>query len=95
MSALVYAHYKSTKRPSDKVNLPLLQCLRTDLVLNQEATIVFDMLGIDSSDLLFIDDLSSAILSTVAELSLILVDHNTPTGYLIPFLTTYLHFYIQ
>ncbi len=78
--ALVYAHYKSTKGSADEVNLPLLQCLSKDLELNQEAMIVFDMLGIDSSGLLYANDISSDVLSTVAKLSLVLVDHNTPTG---------------
>lgn len=78
--ALVYAYYKSTKRSTDDVILPLVQCLKEDLVLNQEAKIVFDMLGIDESWLLYINDISSDNLSTAAKLSLVLVDHNAPTG---------------
>lgn len=78
--ALVYAHYKTMKKPSTSIVLPLLQCLRKDLVMNQEACMVFDKLGINASDLVYTDDLSSNILSAAAELSIVLVDHNFPTG---------------
>ena len=78
--ALVYAHYKSTSRSSEEVNLPLLQCLGEHLELNQEATIVFDMLGINISGLLCVTDVSPEKLSASVEFSLVLVDHNAPTG---------------
>lgn len=83
VSALVYAHFtakKSAAGSSTTVSLPLLQCRREDIVLNQEAMLLFDMLGIDSSELLYLDDISPDILATVEQVSLVLVDHNTLTG---------------
>ena len=81
MCALVHAHYRAlAEHSSGVVSLPLLQCVREDLELNQEAILLFDMLGIDSSKLLCLDDISQDILSAVGKLSLVLVDHNVPTG---------------
>lgn len=85
VSALAYAYYIARKvTPSTSeaipISLPLLQCRREDLVLNQEVTKLFDMLGIDGSGILFLDDVTPAILSAVGKLSLTLVDHNVPTG---------------
>lgn len=84
VGALVYAHYKATKlsreSPEPVVSLPLLQCYKEELALNQEAVFLLDMLGIDSSGLLYLDDITPDVLSAVGKLSLILVDHNTPSG---------------
>lgn len=86
VSALVYAHFKTrefSNESSATVSLPLLQCHKEDLALNQEATFLFNMLGIDGSDLLCLDDISPDVLSSIDQVSLVLVDHNTPTGTLI------------
>ncbi len=81
MSALVYAHYVATvKSEKGSLSLPLLQCRKEDLVLRQEAQLLCDMLGIDSSALCYLGDISPGALSAVGKLSLVLVDHNTPTG---------------
>lgn len=85
-SALVYAHYKADKIARDypdeptTVSLPLIQCRREDLVLSRGAMYLFDQLGINTSALLCLDDISLDILSAVRKLSLVMVDHNTPTG---------------
>lgn len=83
MSALVYAHFTASKLASEssgEVCLPLLQCHKDDLVFNQEATLLFSILGIDGSDLLYLDDITPKVLSMAKKLSLVMVDHNTPTG---------------
>ena len=81
VSALVYAHYSAVmKLPSNSVSIPLLQCYREELALRPEVQLVFEMLGIKSSDLCCLDDISPSILSNVGKLTLVLVDHNAPTG---------------
>lgn len=83
-STLVYAHYLAQGNPhldGNPISIPLLQCRRADLSpLKQDVQLLFDMLGIDSSRLCFLDDIAPAALSVADKLSLVLVDHNAPTG---------------
>lgn len=80
VSALVYAHFNARKFADGSISLPLLRCYREDIVLNQETVFIFGMLGIDSSELLYLDDISPDVLSGVEDVSLVLVDHNSLTG---------------
>lgn len=89
VSALVYAHYISTpSTDSDtdvngdrhSITLPLLQTQRVDFVNRQDAKLLLEELGIDASSLLFLDDVTPEVLMGVGELSVVLVDHNSPTG---------------
>ncbi len=48
--------------------------------LHQEVMFLLDMLYIDVSELLFLNDVSPEFLLGVGKLSLILVDHNVLTG---------------
>ena len=85
----MYAHYTASRNchstadsddDVDYMSLPLLQCCRDDLVMNQEVVYIFHKLGIDDSSLVFLDDVSMDVLSSVDNLSVIMVDHNAPTG---------------
>lgn len=79
----MYAHYCAQVKPSlseDSVSIPLLQCRREDLALKQDVQLLLDMLGVDVSELCCLDDLAPAALSLVGKLSVVLVDHNAPTG---------------
>ena len=63
-------------------SLPLLQCSRADLRLRQDVIWLFSELGIDPDALLYSDDLSAEVLSSVDELFITLVDHSSPKGLL-------------
>ena len=91
--ALVYAHYiSSTPNPPTEsleagpigdrceVALPLLQCRRADLAARQEGVLLLEELCTDPSTLLFLDDITHDVLAGVQKLSIVLVDHNAPTG---------------
>ena len=81
--ALAHAYMLSqTLHTDDAFSLPLLQCSRSDLRLRQEVVWLFKELDIDPDTLLYYDDFSAEILSSVNELSITLVDHNSPKGLL-------------
>ena len=86
MSSLVYAHYHAAVKAPSGLTLPLLQCHRQDLALRQEVQLLFQMLGIDGSGLCFLEDVAPSSLSTLGKLSVVLVDHNAPTGTQLPIL---------
>ena len=82
MCSLVYGYFTALKFSAAKcatVSLPILQCQSKDIVLSKEVTYVFELLDIDVSELIYQDDISPDVLSTANKLSLILVDHNSPT----------------
>lgn len=68
---------------NSSISIPLLQCRKEDLALKEDVQLLFRMLGIDSSGLCCLDDIAPAALSVVGKLSLVLVDHNAPTGTII------------
>ena len=78
ISALTHSHYLASK--GGVTSLPLFQCPREELSLRMEAVWLFKELSIDSSKLMFADDLTEERLSKAAHLSLTLVDHHFPTG---------------
>ena len=80
--ALAHAYMLSQTVPTGAFSLPLLQCTRTDLHLRQDVVWLFSELGIDPDTLLYSDDLSAEVLSSVDELFITLVDHNSPKGFL-------------
>ena len=82
VSALVYAHYNATKTSSSEevVHVPLLHCHKEDLFLREEVGLLFNKLKIDYVNLVFLDDISADNLTAIEKLSLVLVDHNAPTG---------------
>lgn len=81
--ALGHAHYLSVKHsPVDPefISLPLFPCTQADLDLRPEAVAVFEQVGVKRDCLVFLDNLTSEKLSSVGQLEITLVDHNTPTG---------------
>lgn len=62
------------------VSLPVLNCKRQDFILRQDAVWLFEHLEIDVSKLIFMDDISKEHLDKVGQLSITLVDHNSPKG---------------
>lgn len=83
--ALVMAHDMARKNAQEDnenntISLPLIQCYQEDMVLTQEAVYLFDLMKIQTSDLLFLEDITQDTLSSVKQLSITLVDHNCPTG---------------
>ena len=80
--ALAHAYMLSQTVSTGAFSLPLLQCSRADLHLRQDVIWLFGELGIDPDTLLYTDDLSTEVLSSVDELFVTLVDHNSPKGFL-------------
>lgn len=81
--ALAHAYVLSQTVPTaGAFSLPLLQCTRADLHLRQDVIWLFSELGIDPDALLYSDDLSTEVLSSVDKLFITLVDHNSPKGFL-------------
>ena len=74
----MYAHYQA--QGSEHLHIPLLQCRRAELAFKQDVQLLLDKLMIDSSWLCCLDDIAPVALSVVGKLSLVLVDHNAPTG---------------
>lgn len=72
----------SLKVQENAISLPLLQCSRADLRLRQDVLWLFNELGIDPDTLLYSEDVSAELLSSANELSITLVDHNSPKGLL-------------
>lgn len=80
VSALAYAHHLSQVLGEKGVSVPFLQCRRADFVLRTEAVWLFKELKIDPSKLLFMEDLPPERMSSVRQLSLVLVDHHLPAS---------------
>ncbi len=83
VSALVYAHYIETTGssvPEGTVTLPLIQCRGAELVARMDAALLLEELGVQEEWLVFLDHITPEVLAGVGELSLVLVDHNEPTG---------------
>ena len=84
--ALSHAHYLHSQLSSAEggvVSLPLFQCTRADFALRPAAAWIFEeRLSLDTTKMVFLDDLSVKKLASVGKLSLTLVDHNSPTGLL-------------
>jgi len=62
------------------VTLPLVQCPREELVARADAALLLEEMGVQEEWLVFLDQATMATLTNVGELSVILVDHNEPTG---------------
>lgn len=83
VSAVVYAHYISATGSyvtGGTVTLPLVQCRRAELSARMDAALLLEELGVEEAWLLFLDDITPELLSKVGQLSIVLVDHNEPTG---------------
>lgn len=80
--SLAHAYRLSKTVPTDAFSLPLLQCSRADLHLRQDVIWLFSELGIDPDALLYSDDITAEVLSSMDELFVTLVDHNSPSGLL-------------
>ena len=79
--SLAYAYFLSShSNEATTTSLPLLNCKREDLVLRQDAVWLFEQLEIDIDRLIFLDDISKESLDKVGQLSITLVDHNSPRG---------------
>lgn len=62
---------------SDKYVFPLINIPREDIKLRRDVDWLFNDIGIDTNDLLFVEDLKELPVSA----KFILVDHNSPQGY--------------
>ena len=81
-SALAHAYMVSQTLQDNAFSIPLLQCNRADLRLRQDVVWLLNELDIDPDILIYQDDLSAEKLSSIDELSVTLVDHNSPKGLL-------------
>lgn len=81
-STLALAHYRSTVASTEQISLPFLNCPREDLSLRQDIVWLLNHLQVDSSQLLF---LSEVTLSQLPNLHVTLVDHNVPDELLRPY----------
>lgn len=80
--ALAYSH--SAEQPSSLV-LPLLQCSRDELPLRRDVIWMLNELDIEAGELLFLEDVT---LASLPSLTISLVDHNSPSSSLLPFLSS-------
>ena len=81
--ALTYAHYISTTgnfAPEGAMTLPLVQCRREELVARADVKLLLEEMGVQEEWLVLLDQATMATLTNIKELSVILVDHNEPTG---------------
>jgi exopolyphosphatase len=78
ISSLVLSWYLSCVFPEETGNifLPIMNCKRGEMKLRGEAAYTFKQAGVDTTLLLFKEDISLPLLSSYGELALILVDHN-------------------
>lgn len=82
VSTLAHAYFISQTLRGDEFSIPLLQCDCADLHLRQDILWLFNELGIDPDTLIYQEDITIETLSGVGELSITLVDHNSPRGLL-------------
>lgn len=80
-SAVLYAYFRAaTDTNTSNAYIPLINIPRADFKLRTEAVYLFEQAGIDPATLIFADEFDPATIAKKREVSLILVDHNRPTG---------------
>lgn len=88
VSALAFSYVKDILREAEKgsscndvvayTNLPVVSIRRNDLPLRRDVTLLLDVAGIDSSNLIFLDDLPPSFLeSDDDDVVITLMDHNS------------------
>lgn len=84
-SAVMYAYFREVTEESreNAVYVPLINIPRADFKLRTEAVYLVKESGITPEELLFTEDLDITGLHRDGRLTLILVDHNRPTGSLV------------
>ncbi len=80
-SSVVYAYFreKSGKNP-DEIYLPLINIPAEDFKLRTEAVYLFAEAGIETSNLLFIDEINLKEMHKSGKLKVTLIDHNKLSG---------------
>jgi len=75
ISALALAYVDYLKQPNEPHKVPIVSIPRADLVLRRDTVLLLSLANIDPTNLLYTDDVA-ALMATVQDPQLILVDHN-------------------